>query len=90
MFGFYHSNNKQPNTLYNVYLDSDLIGVIESKKQNVKRDRFEELLLNKGLIYAAKHCYSWKVVLKNTVKKMIPKRIKPIIKSFAKKLLSKN
>ena len=64
--------------------------VIESKIQNIKRDRFEELLLNKGLIYATNHCYGWKGVLKNTVKKMIPNRMRPIIKIFAKKLLSKN
>lgn len=33
LFGFNYKDNKQPNSLYRVYLDSELIGVIESKKE---------------------------------------------------------
>lgn len=33
LLGFNHKENKQPNILYKVYLDSELMGVIESKKE---------------------------------------------------------
>ena len=32
LFGFNHKDNKQPNTLYRVYLDQELIGTIESRE----------------------------------------------------------
>lgn len=64
--------------------------VIKSKTQHNYRDKFEELFSKKGLIYAVKHCYGWKGVLKNIVKKIIPYRMKPIIKTVAKKFLAKN
>ena len=60
--------------------------VIESRTQNDHRNHFKELLINKGLIYAVKHCYGWKGVLKNTVKKIIPYRMKQKMKAFRKKL----
>ena len=33
LFGFNYKTNKQPQTYYNVYLDSELIGMIESKEE---------------------------------------------------------
>ena len=33
LFGFGYKTNKQPNALYRVYLDNELLGVIESKKE---------------------------------------------------------
>ena len=33
LFGFGHKNVRQPNTYYQVYLDNELIGLIESKEE---------------------------------------------------------
>ena len=38
LLGFNHKDNKQPNVLYKVYLDSELIGTIES------RDSFKRMI----------------------------------------------
>jgi len=42
LFGFSHKDNKIPNTLYRVYLDSELIGTIES------RDELEKYINNQA------------------------------------------
>lgn len=64
--------------------------VIKSIAPDIRRDKFEELLLSRGLIYAANHCGGWKGLLKNNAKKLIPYKLRSIIISFAKKLLSKS
>ena len=58
--------------------------VIKSKIQNNRRARFEELFSQRGLIYAAKHCYGWKERLKKRIKKLIPRRIRQMMKGFIK------
>ena len=64
--------------------------VIKSKTQHRIRDKFEALLSQRGLIFAVKHCYGWKGVLKNTVKKLLPSKLKRLMKRLVKKLLSKH
>ena len=59
--------------------------VIKLKSPNIYRDRFESLMNEKGLIYAANHIYGWKGILKKS-KKFIPHRLRLILKSFEKKL----
>lgn len=44
LLGFNHKDNKQPNVLYKVYLDSELIGTIES------REKLEEYVNNQATI----------------------------------------
>ena len=60
--------------------------VIQSRSPNKYRDRFESLMNEKGLIYAVNHVYGWKGFVKNRVKKLIPHRLKTVLKSFVKKL----
>jgi len=64
--------------------------VIKSKQQSRHRDHFEQLLSKKGLIYAANHCFGWKGVLKNAVKRVLPSGMKKKMKALVKKALSKH
>ncbi len=56
--------------------------VIESKIRSSDRDKFSRLLSEKGLAYAASHAPSTKNRIKRTMLKMIPTRIKPIVKKI--------
>ena len=58
--------------------------LLTSRKPYVKRDKFEELLLKKDLIYAVKHIDGWKGLVKSTVKSMIPSGLKKTIKKVVK------
>lgn len=60
--------------------------VIKSMPPNIYRDRFEMLMNEKGLMYAANHIYGWKGILKKGIVKLIPRRLRPILKRFAKKV----
>lgn len=64
--------------------------VIKSRKKNINCDEFEERLAMHGLKYAANRYYGWKGLLRKTVKRAIPHRFRPILKTFVKKLLSIN
>ena len=59
--------------------------VIMSKKQNDKRDVFEDLLTKYDLISAVNRSIGVKGRVKRIIKKVIPNRIKPIIKRVLSK-----
>lgn len=62
--------------------------VIKSKIPHKRRDQFEKLLSEKGLIYAAKHCQGLTGILKNAVKKILPKKWIPFLKNLVKQFLA--
>lgn len=61
--------------------------VITSIKRKNNRDKFAKLLSEKGLIYAVKHTTSYKKRVAKAVLRLVPHRIRPIIKTIARKIL---
>ena len=64
LFGFSHKDNKTPNTLYRVYLDSELIGTIESRDELEKYINSQAEIIRNNIID-----YKYKIDLIDTYNK---------------------
>lgn len=62
--------------------------VISSRERKNERDKFAELLSEKGLFYAVEHTLSYKKRMVRAVLRLVPSGIRPFIKSVGKKILS--
>lgn len=56
--------------------------VIKPRVRKKSRDKFSELFVKKGLIYAAEHSLSFKAKIMRYFKRLIPQRLKPTVRGI--------